>query len=174
MQRELFSKSKLATEMGLDRRTLDKILDGLAPEKTGTRNAKLYYLRDVISALLSHEEEKRKSKVASSPEEKDAAAAQMANARLRKEVAEAEMVELKLAEAKKELVDAGRVAEIWANLAASFRSRLLSIPSRLSLETQGLDRRAVERRADELVREALDELSREDEDEEDGDAAQPE
>ncbi len=165
MTRELYSKTKLAAELGVDRRTLDKRLEDMPPAKEGARNAKLYYLKDVFNAFMAAAEaDAMKSRRAVTPEDKADAADEMASAKLRQALADAEMAEVKLALLRGDLVEAERVEAVWANLATAFRGRLLSLPSRAALQTSGLSVKDVERRLDDMIHEALDELSRGDED----------
>lgn len=160
MSRELYSKTKLASELGVDRRTLDARLDGLVPAKEGARNAKLYYMKDVFNAFLSHaENEASKARRVSTPEEKTAAADEMASARLRKELAEAEMAEMKADQIRGDLVDVARVETIWGQLIGAFKAKLLALPSQASVQVEGLTAREIETELEEMVREALAELS---------------
>jgi hypothetical protein len=52
MQRQLWSINALSTELGTDRRTLAKRLDGLRPAK---KDPKLYLLRDVLLHLRQYD-----------------------------------------------------------------------------------------------------------------------
>ena len=49
------NKSQLAREMGVDRRTVDKYLNGFAPKKTKEKTAILDEYYEVIAALLSED-----------------------------------------------------------------------------------------------------------------------
>lgn len=49
------NKSKLARELNVDRRTIDKYLKGYAPQKKRSRKSKIDEYYGVISLLLSHE-----------------------------------------------------------------------------------------------------------------------
>ena len=154
--------AQIQRELGMDRVTLVRRLEGIAPEK-GPRNASLYRIRDVFSACLAHAESKKEVKVeAFTPEQRAEKEAQILETKLQSALVQLESDQIDLAKKKGDLLEFERVAFRWADLCASFRQRLLTLPSRLSLETQGLDRRDVERRADELVIEALNELAKED------------
>lgn len=49
------NKSQLARDLNVDRRTIDKYLNGLIPKKTRKRGSKIDKYYDVISQLLSKE-----------------------------------------------------------------------------------------------------------------------
>src|SRR5690625_7151386 len=49
------NKSQLARDLNVDRRTIDKYLNGLIPKKTRKRGSKIDTYYDVISQLLSKE-----------------------------------------------------------------------------------------------------------------------
>lgn len=182
MARELYSKTKLALELGVDRRTLDQRLDGIAPAKEGARNAKLYYMRDVFAAFLNHAEQeaarKRKPGLPDAEGEIDAKAhaVELASAKLRREQADAELAEIKVARERGLLIEADRVEELWGELIGAMRARLLSLPSQAAIDIVELDRVKIEATLDEYVREAVsaleneqDELETVDQDEDDED-----
>lgn len=82
-------------------------------------------------------------------------------ARTRKVNAEAEIAELELKKIHNELVNADDVVQAWTDVLASVKSRLLSIPTKaapvVAAETNaGMCQKVVE----ELIQEALEELSR--------------
>ena len=54
LQRQLWSINALSTELGLDRRTLAKRLDGLVPAQD---NPKTYRLRDVLTHLKRYQDD---------------------------------------------------------------------------------------------------------------------
>lgn len=82
-------------------------------------------------------------------------------ARTRKVNAEAEIAELELKKIHNELVNADDVVQAWTDVLGSVKSRLLSIPTKaapvVAAETNaGMCQKIVE----ELIQEALEELSR--------------
>ena len=79
--------------------------------------------------------------------------------RTRRTAAEAEIAEIKVAQAKGELVCAADAGRAWAAHAARVRSRLLAIPSDLAQALPGLTKHEVAT-ADRVVRDALADASR--------------
>lgn len=53
------NKSELAREMGVDRRTIDKYLNGFVPKKTRSKASKIDKLYPVIAALLSEDSKQK-------------------------------------------------------------------------------------------------------------------
>ena len=174
MARQLYSKSALATELGVDRRTLDARIDTMAPAEIGPRGAQLYYLKDVFRAFMVAAEDaaaqrKRRSLLpspSSDPLDPKAHNQDLASAKLRREQAEAELAEIKVAKERGVLIEADRVESLWGNLVVAMRAKMLSLPGRASVQTEGMSVKAVERRLDDLVREALAELAGAGDDEE--------
>lgn len=155
-----YSVSHLAKEFGLDRRTLDARLAGV-PFATGAKNSKEYTLRAILDAFIAHAEgEITSKKKPKTDEEKNQMAEDLLAARLRKENAEADLAEIKVAKEQGKLIEADRVSELWSNLVYAMRAKMLSLPGRASVQTAGLPQLKVELRLEEMVREALDELSR--------------
>ena len=60
-QRESWSINRLATELGIDRRSLARRLDGVKPNATGPKGEPLYALRDTLEALGERPIERRSS-----------------------------------------------------------------------------------------------------------------
>lgn len=173
MGRELYSKTKLASELGVDRRTLDARLDGLPHAQDGARNAKLYHLRPVFEAFLAHAAQEarnhRRSLIpagdagADAPDlDAKAHAIELASAKLRREQADAELAEIKVAKERGVLVEAERVEGLWAGLVVAMRAKLLSLPGRAATQSAGMSIPEVEALLESMVREALDELARAD------------
>ena len=61
---------------------------------------------------------------------------------------------------RKTLIPAEQVRAKWQDMLASFRARLLALPTRIAASCVGLDEPSIERAARELVHQSLDELSR--------------
>lgn len=61
---------------------------------------------------------------------------------------------------RKTLIPAEQVRTKWQDMLASFRARLLSLPTRIAASCVGLDESAIEKAARDLVHQSLDELSR--------------
>lgn len=61
---------------------------------------------------------------------------------------------------RKTLIPAEQVRAKWQDMLASFRARLLSLPTRIAASCVGLDESAIEKAARDLVHQSLDELSR--------------
>lgn len=173
MPRELYSVSKLATELGMDRRTIVKRLEGLKPARDGARGAKLFYLSDVIPRVVDAavEDAIKNRRVAGGSVDGKELAEEMADAKLRLAVAQADQAEIELRKTKGDLIESERVQGLWENLVTAFRAKLLSLPSRASVQTAGLDPKAVERHIDAMVREALEELAAGDEEQDEDEAA---
>lgn len=49
------NKSKLAEELGVDRRTIEKYLNGFVPKRTRKKSSKIDEYYEVIAALLSED-----------------------------------------------------------------------------------------------------------------------
>lgn len=81
-------------------------------------------------------------------------------ARARKVAAEAEIAELELERIKGSLVQAHLVVNAWTDTLASMRAKLISLPSKAAPIVAAEDQAGVcQRVLDDLVREALEELS---------------
>ena len=159
---ERFSVSQLAQMTGYDRRTIEARLEGVEFVR-GLKNAKTYSIRDVIDGYVDFErKELTRVKPGQSEEEKARVAALLADLKIRRETADTELVEIKLAKEKGRLVETDQIEAAWANQIIAMRAKLLSLPGRASVQTIGMGQKDVERAIDNMVREALEELSAED------------
>lgn len=80
--------------------------------------------------------------------------------RARKEKAIADLREMEVKEAKKDLLRATDVAKVWADAANTTKARLLALPSRLAPDlVHDEDVRSIEKKLKEAVHEILTELA---------------
>lgn len=116
--KNLFSINLLAEEFQIDRRTVSKRLESLKPQKI-ERNAKLYRLRDAVPLLAL-------DLIDDLPSGGDT----YQDAKRRRELALAKLVEIELAEKQGRTADVTKIAEQWALIGNNMRTRLLAIPTR--------------------------------------------
>ncbi|MDT8328524.1 MAG: hypothetical protein RQ750_14260 [Roseovarius sp.] len=116
MRSGLWSISAIATEFGMDRRTVAKRLEGIDPagEKSGHS---AWRLADVISALTGR-----------APEQRDEIDEASDKARLMR--AKADIAEFEARRLSGELVLVEDAEAAWIDAAARFRARCLGIPSK--------------------------------------------
>jgi phage terminase Nu1 subunit (DNA packaging protein) len=84
-------------------------------------------------------------------------------ARTRLATAQAERVELELAEQRGEVHRASAVMRVWADNVINTKTRLLALPSKLAPELQGKTLQEIQARLKEEINEALNELAEYDE-----------
>lgn len=151
-QTEARSINWLATELGVARRTLGRILQAVTPALE-ERGSPRYWTRDVVAALrIEWAPRKPKAQKVSDLDE----------ARGRRAAADAELAELELAKARGEMVP---VADFEAALASALglvRQHLLGMPDRGAQETYAAGERLSEHRDAwrRIGREILEDLSR--------------
>lgn len=120
MQAELWTLNGLAVELGRDRRSLARDLEGLEPDKVerkGGRTERRYRLKRVVEHLY-------RSQPGSPVEDFD-------NQRERLAAAQAEKVEMENAVRAGQLVEANKVMAAWADHVAAARSKLLGTPTKI-------------------------------------------
>jgi terminase small subunit / prophage DNA-packing protein len=144
---EIVNKQRLSKILGKSERTLTEWQkEGMPIKKAGERGqSNTYDTEKVIDWLL---------KRASDSE------GEMEKAKLRLIMAQAEMEELKVKEKKEELISLEKMKYLWANVLGSFRSRVLSIPTRLTPQIMiHKDPKKIERLIKDALYEALNELA---------------
>lgn len=135
-----WSMSALSVELGLDRRTLGKILEGVEPCGGDGRGPK-WRLRDVVAKMVGSGE------------------LDATQERARKDKALADKTELQVAEMARRLLPADEVSQIWGDHITACRAKLMAMPSTLAPQVAIEDsvpkcRKLIDRN----VREALAEL----------------
>lgn len=139
-----WSPSAIATELGMDRRKLGLILGRVEPIKQ-SGNRKEYLLVDVIEKL-----KKETGQVVDLEE-----------ARRRKLQAEAELTEIESAKAKGEAIALDDVEHLMTNIITTAKSKLLSIPTKLSpLLSAETDQKVIKTYLEDNINEALEELAK--------------
>lgn len=146
MRSGLWSISAIATEFGMDRRTVAKRLDGIEPagEKSGHS---AWRLSDVVSALTGKSREQQEEV----DEVRD-------KARLMR--AKADIAEFEARRLGGELVPVGDAEAAWIDAVARFRARCLGIPSKAApmVAQEGLPE-ACHEIIETFIHEALAELA---------------
>jgi hypothetical protein len=138
-----WSISAIAVELGRDRRTVAAACAQVEPCGSD-RRGKLYRLADVVPMLVS-----------------GGKPADVEEAKARKLAAEAELAEITLAKARRELVAIDAVAQAVGDEYAAVRAKLLSLPTKLAPLVAIEEREAACRDLIERgITEALNELSR--------------
>ena len=148
MELQKVTKSWLALNLKMDRRTIDKRLSDVKPCEMSGRVEK-YYLWDVLRPLANPDAE-----LGGTHEDLTAA-------RTRKETAAAIKLERENAIKAGEIADMADVIEGWQDLVGAFRAKMMSLPAQLGNRCANMDRGKVEDEARKLTWAALDELSRE-------------
>lgn len=137
-----WSISAIAVELGRDRRTIAAACAQVEPCGSD-RRGKLYRLADVVAAMM--------------PSGKPA---DLDEARARKTAAEAELAEIAVAKARREVVEIALVAKAVSDEYAATRAKLLALPSKLgplvAIETNAT---ACQDLIERGIVEALEELS---------------
>lgn len=139
--------SALAVELGVDRRSLARRLEGLTPvsESTkGKRTERLYKLAAVVAHLY----------------ERERPGLELNDERAKLAVLQQQKLELEIAELRGELVRVPAVEARWQELLATIRAKLLAMPAKLAVAVAPPDRiQSAQDRAQALVHEALSELA---------------
>lgn len=115
MTRQTWSVSRLAIELGLDRRTIGGKLAGVAPAER-LRAGPTYWMADVVRALFAE----------------PAGKLDLSNERAQLAHAQTQKVKLEVAQLQKELVPADQLADTWGNYVANVRAKLLGLGSALA------------------------------------------
>ena len=142
-----FSKSQLAANCKMDRRTIDKRLTGLKPHRKSGK-VEFYFLAAVGPLIFNPSAELGGDHLDLTKEKAGLAKAQ--KIRIERENAVKEGV----------LADMEETVEVWQNHIGAARAKLLSLPAQLSNRCVGLDRGEIEDEARKLITAALEELSR--------------
>lgn len=115
MTRQTWSVSRLAIELGLDRRTIGGKLAGVAPAER-LRAGPTYWMADVVRALFAE----------------PAGKLDLSNERAQLAHAQTQKVKLEVAQLQKELVPADQLADTWGNYVANARAKILGLGSKLA------------------------------------------
>lgn len=150
MQAELWSLNGLAVELGCDRRTLARDLEGLSPDeetRKGGRIERRYRMRRVFQHLASAR------LAATGAEDFD-------NQRERLAAAQAEKFEMENSVRRSQLAEVSKVQAAWSDHIAAARAKLLSMPSKLGPQlTNVTDPNVVSARIRAEVYAAINELA---------------
>jgi hypothetical protein len=142
-----WSLNSLATELGMDRRTLARRLEGLEPAKEvtkGKRTERLYKLAAVIAHVYERQGE----------------SLDLNHERAKLAVLQQEKLQLEISELRGDLVRASAVEGRWQDILATTRAKLLALPSKLAVAIAPPDRiQVAQDRAQALIHEALSELA---------------
>jgi len=83
----------------------------------------------------------------------------------RKLLAEAEMREIDLEEVKGRLIDVDKVRDVWIHMASNFKSKMISLPTKIASSCYGRAKPQIQREAQALINQALEELANSEPDE---------
>lgn len=144
MMAQEWSINGLSVEFGIDRRTVAKRLQDVPPCRQDDRTS--YYLMRDVAAL-----------VGSVPESSGALDLNAERARLAKE--QADKTAMENAEKRGVLGNMQKLSEHWAREGANVRTRLLSIPTTAAPQIVGLEIAAAKDLLENLINDALTELS---------------
>jgi hypothetical protein len=146
-QKDRYTATRLAAELGLDGRRLRDILTRVTPIEVKGRS-KFYLLRDVVPHV---------AKYIGAPDVID-----LNVERARKMKAEAELAEIDLARQRGETIKVDAAAIVWGEVLSVAKSRLLSVPAKLAPIVAVEDSPAIcKALIEEQVFEVLDELAHE-------------
>lgn len=141
IKRSEWTRTALAVEFGMDKRTLAKKLEGLKPIKSGVKHEK-YYLRDVVEHLY-------KSKAKGIEAQK-----------LRLLKAQADEKEIDVQKKLELLAYRDEIEDYYSNLVLNFRAKCLSLPRIVAVQGFGLkDKKKLQALVTDKIEEALNELS---------------
>ena len=139
--------SALSVELGLDRRSLARRLEGLAPVSETTKGKRVdrrYKLAAVVQHLYASEGQRL----------------DLNDERAKLAVLQQEKLQLEIAELRGDLVRLPEVEGRWNEMLAAMRAKLLALPSKLAVAVAPPERiQAAQDRAQALVHEALSELA---------------
>jgi phage terminase Nu1 subunit (DNA packaging protein) len=149
----IVTKSELAEILGVSERTLSTWQQEGLPIENQQHQGNTYHTVKVIDWLKQHHANRLTE---SNGEILDLEAEK---ARLTK--AQADAAELKLAEQKRQLLDANEVQAVWENNIMACRAKLLSLPSKIApVVANETSTPIIESTIRDALYEALDELSR--------------
>ncbi len=151
MQAQLWSINGLSTELGLDRRTIAKRLEGVAPAEGEGRSAR-YRMAEAAVAIWGRAGGGGAS-ASGSGEPLDLTAER---ARLAK--FQADKTELEVAVLRGDLIPGEVVKATWGDYIAAARAKLIALPSTAAPRVAGGTLREVELELRDLVHQALAEL----------------
>jgi hypothetical protein len=150
MTRRKWSLNALATELGVDRRTIARKLDEAAIKPAGTKGgAPVYRLKDAVRVVSTRPAGQARSETTSS---------RLVDARTRSAEAEAEQAERDLAQSRRELVPIEEAVDVLIREFTHARQTLLALPHSLSPQLVGLA--TADEAREVLQRAILDVLSR--------------
>jgi hypothetical protein len=138
------SISELSNLTGMDRRRIGRALTDLRPEK-GPKGALLYESTEALPSLYL------------SPDDGDTYDLTQERARLAHH--QANKAALEAQELRGALIAIEQVAEVVGDEYANVRAKLLALPTKAAPVLVGLSTMAIKRALDDLVSEALEELS---------------
>lgn len=148
MQKQTFSVSWLAVNLGMDRRTLSRRLEAVKPaksERTGRGSERQYFLRDVVDAVFTRER----------PEgELD-----LTQERARLARAQSERVETENRVRSRELVSFEFVRSWYGKHIIGCRARLIQVPYAIAAQFTPDIAPSIEAAARSRIYEALQELA---------------
>lgn len=142
----LVNKHKLQQILGKDHKTILKLQkEGMPVEKEGARGqSHTFDTAKVIDWLVNRASGRDR----------------LEEARIRHTLAQAEKVELEIEELRGDLISLDKMKGMWGNVLATFRARILSMPSRLTpLIVTHKDPKQIEKVIKDSCNEALNELS---------------
>tara|TARA_R110002110_G_scaffold159508_1_gene357266 strand:+ start:52 stop:612 length:561 start_codon:yes stop_codon:yes gene_type:complete len=146
-QKDRYTATRLAAELGLDGRRLRDVLTRVNPIEVKGKS-KLYLLRDVLPHV---------AKYIGAPDVID-----LNVERARKMKAEAELAEMELAKLRGETINVEAATLVWAEILGVAKNRLLSTPAKLAPIVAVEDAPAIcKALIEEQVYEVLDELAQE-------------
>jgi hypothetical protein len=147
---ERWSVNRLACELGMDRRSLARKLEGLEPveerkAETGNRTERFYRLADVFAHLANGSAEKL----------------DLNAERARLTIVQRQKLEMELGEMQGELIRVEAVVKHWQDGLANMRSHFLRIPSQIAMRHPGdfKSRGVAQQLAQEVVYTSLDEYA---------------
>lgn len=120
MTPQTWTINALSVELGIDRRSLARRLEGLSPmseRKIGRRTERLYRMRDVFAHLQSSGEDKLDINVE----------------RARLAQLQGEKLQIEIAEVRGRLISTDAVVEHWSGMVTEARGKLLALPARATL-----------------------------------------
>lgn len=144
---EILNKQRLSKILGKSERTLTEWQkEGMPIETQGERGqSNTYDTEKVIDWMLTRSNSNAK---------------RLEEANLRIALSNAELAEIRVQEKREELIPLDKMKYMWANVLATFRARVLSMPTRLTpIIITHKDPKKIERLLKDACHEALNELS---------------
>lgn len=146
MTPRLWSVNALSVELGLDRRSLARRLEGLEPAEqkiVGRRTERLYRMRNVFGHLMTADGERL-----------DVNAERVKLARCQRE-----KIEFELAAKRRRVISVEAVLKHWQYMFYNVRARLLAIPNKAAQRVAHVDERVAFVILEDLIYEALHEMA---------------